>query len=79
MKRITSGDTTLITKWTLPFTGWEQVASAVLQCFDPATDIQKHAIKGFGQVWARLTVDFVSDTNIDEYNATKHGFRTRAI
>lgn len=76
-KRIGSGDSTLITRWTKPFLGWESVASAVLRVYETGTDKQTRAVECFGRLWAALAGELVSEVVFDEYNATKHGFRVR--
>lgn len=75
VRRIDSKDETLITYWSLPAIGWEEVASAVLNKFKPGTDEQQRAIQGFAKAWEGMSVDLLSDVISDEYNATKHGFR----
>lgn len=78
VQRVGAGDTTLITKWVKPFSGWEDVASAVLHSFEPDTERHRRLVTGFGKAWAALAGDLQSEVVNQEYNAIKHGFRTRS-
>lgn len=76
--RIGSGDPSLITKWKNPFHDWKDVAAAVLRSFEPNSETHPRIVVGFGKAWAALSDDLLSEVVINEYNAIKHGFRTRS-
>lgn len=76
-ERVSREDATLITKLNIPTISWTLVAGAVFATYMPGTDRQKDTIKCFARLWGSLTRDFVNQTHVDEYNALKHGFRTR--
>ncbi len=78
VRRIGIGDQTLITGWVKPFTGWSDVAAAVLRTFEPGTEKHQRMVDGFGKAWAALAGELQSEVMNHEYNAIKHGFRTRS-
>lgn len=77
VKRISEGDRTLLSKFKLSGMGWEQIAAVIFSMFEPGTDRQRLAIEGFSKLWRGLAGELLAEANIEEYNATKHGFRTR--
>ncbi|MGO4391159.1 hypothetical protein AB4Z46_07365 [Variovorax sp. M-6] len=77
VKRISEGDHTLLSKFKLAGMGWNPIASLVFETFEPGTERQLSAIRGSSKLWSGLAREHLSDAVIDEYNATKHGFRTR--
>lgn len=77
VRRITEGDPTLLSKFKLSGMGWEPIASLIFESFEPGTVRQRRAIEGFAQLWTGLAGELLTEAVIDEYNATKHGFRTR--
>lgn len=77
VRRITEGDRSLLSKFKLSGMGWEPIAALVFDSFEPGTERQRRAIKGFSKLWSGLAGELLTETVIDEYNATKHGFRTR--
>lgn len=78
VKRISAGDTTLISKFKLPSVGWDSVAALVLETLEPGTERQARLIQCFSGLWRRVAAEHLSDSLADEYNALKHGFRTRS-
>lgn len=77
IKRIGAGDSTLISKFKLTSVGWDSVAALVFEALDPGTDRQSRLISCFSGLWRRVAAEHLSDAVADEYNALKHGFRTR--
>lgn len=77
IRRIAESDRTLLCKFKLSGMGWGPIASLIFANFEPGTDRQQRAIKGFATLWARLAGELLTEAVINEYNATKHGFRTR--
>ncbi len=77
VRRITEYDRTLLSKFKLSGMGWEPIASLIFANFEPGTDTQQRAIKGFSTLWAGLAGELLTEAVTDEYNAIKHGFRTR--
>lgn len=77
VRRITEGDRTLLCKFKLSGMGWEPIASLVFENFQPGTERQQRAVKGFSTLWTGLAGELLTEAVVDEYNATKHGFRTR--
>lgn len=78
VSRISDGDDSLITKWGKPILSWADVSAAVLQSCQPGTEKHKHNISGFGMAWAALADEVQDEVVNHEYNAIKHGFRTRS-
>jgi hypothetical protein len=78
VRRIGVGDSTLITKWAMPFHGWEAVAAAVLRSCDPNSERHQRIVTGFGKAWSALSDELHSEVVSNEYNAIKHGFRARS-
>ena len=77
VRRITENDRTLLCKFKLSGMGWEHIASKVFENFEHGTERQQLAINGFSTLWKRLAGELLTESVIDEYNATKHGFRIR--
>lgn len=77
VRRITDGDRTLLSKFKLSGMGWEPIAALIFQPFENGTEKQKLAIQGFSKLWTDLAKEHLTEVVIEEYNATKHGFRTR--
>ncbi|ROZ69402.1 hypothetical protein [Ramlibacter sp. WS9] len=77
VRRISEGDQTLLSKFKLPSMGWEPIAALVFQGFEPGSERQKLAVQGFSKLWKGLAGELLTEAVADEYNATKHGFRTR--
>jgi hypothetical protein len=75
--RIAQGDQTLLSKFALDRIGWDTIAALVFNTL-PDASRKHHAIEGFASVWGRLAADFLDEGVIGEYNAIKHGFRTRS-
>jgi hypothetical protein len=46
--------------------------------FPPASDPDRKLAERFGTLWARLAHDFLDESNQQEYNSIKHGFRVQA-
>ena len=78
VSRISAGDDSLITRWEKPFLGWNDVAAAVLLAFQPGTEKHKRNVTGFGKAWHALAGELQDEVVNHEYNALKHGFRTRS-
>ena len=78
VSRIGAGDESLITKWEKPFLGWGDVAAAVLSTCQPGTEKHKRNVTGFGKAWHALAGELQDEVVNHEYNAIKHGFRTRS-
>lgn len=78
VKRISEGDRTLLSKYKLSGMGWEQIAAVLFFTYELGTDRQRVAIEGFSKLWRGLAGELLAEANIEEYNATKHGFRTRS-
>jgi hypothetical protein len=77
VSRIGAGDDSLITRWEKPFLSWADVATAVLRTLEPGTEKHKRNVRGFGTVWNALAGELQNEVVNHEYNAIKHGFRTR--
>jgi hypothetical protein len=58
-----------------PSPTWRLLASFILEDVINTGDIHATAIKGFGELWAKLAHDFVDPKTTQEYNSLKHGFR----
>ena len=78
VSRISAGDDSLITRWEKPILGWADVSAAVLQNCQLGTEKHKHNVAGFGMAWAALAGEVQDEVMNHEYNAIKHGFRTRS-
>jgi hypothetical protein len=52
--------------------------SRCINRFPPASDPDRQLAERFGSLWARLAHDFLDETNQQEYNSIKHGFRVQA-
>lgn len=78
VQRIGKGDKSLITPWRFEVTGWEAVSAAVFSRYSPSPVAKDSAIKGFSKFWATLSSLLLSEVANQEYNAIKHGFRTRS-
>lgn len=78
VSRISSGDDSLITRWKRPILDWTDVSALILQNYQPGTTKQKHNIAGFGSAWNALAGNLQNEVVNHEYNAIKHGFRTRS-
>lgn len=76
-ERVSREDASLITKLNIPSTSWASVANAIFATYQPETERQKDVIRCFAQFWRTLSGELVNQSTIDEYNALKHGFRTR--
>lgn len=77
VKRITAADSTLITRWKWPPLGWDKVAELVFDRYEPGSEKRQRTAEGFAKTWRGLAGELLTEAVIDEYNATKHGFRTR--
>ena len=75
--RVSRRDATLISKLHLPTLGWHSVAEAVFTAYQSGTERQLKTMYLFGRLWEALARELTNQTNIDEYNALKHGFRAR--
>ncbi len=78
VSRISAGDDSLITKWKNPIVSWTDVSAVVLQNCQPGTEKHSRNVTGFGMVWAALAREMQDEVINHEYNAIKHGFRTRS-
>jgi hypothetical protein len=78
ISRISAGDDSLITRWEKPILSWTDVSAAVLENCQPGTEKHKHNVTGFGMAWAALAGHMQDEVVNHEYNAIKHGFRTRS-
>lgn len=70
-------DPQLISKPNILVANWHSVGTAVFATYQPGTERQENTVKFFADLWARLTGELNNQTYVDEYNALKHGFRTR--
>lgn len=77
VRRVCDGDPTLLCKFQLNGIGWGQLAKLIFANFEPGTEHQQKIVDGFSGFWARMARELLSETNVEEYNASKHGFRTR--
>lgn len=79
VQRIGQRDSALVTKLNFSCVGWEEVARAVFDNYEPGTNKQERAIQCFSRAWGAIAGELVlNEVAADEYNALKHGFRTRA-
>lgn len=78
VKRLTQEDKTLITKLPIGKVNWKSVANLIFATYQPGTERQVSIINNFTVFWERLAGEFANATQIDEYNALKHGFRMRS-
>ncbi len=78
VSRISTGDDSLITRWEKPLLSWTDVSAAVLKNCQPGTEKHKHNVNGFGMAWGALAGEMQDEVVNQEYNAIKHGFRTRS-
>lgn len=76
VRRIGEQDSTLVHPWKVSQLGWEVLAKCVFHRFEPGSGEQERAVKGFTKAWEGLSVVLLDEISNDEYNATKHGFRT---
>jgi hypothetical protein len=77
VKRISEGDRTLLSKFKMTGMGWEPIASVLFSTFEPGSERQRKVVDGFSRLWRGLAGELLTEVVIEEYNATKHGFRTR--
>jgi hypothetical protein len=78
VRRIGEGDPALLTHWRDSFTGWESVARQVMSVYGQDDDKRREAVSGFARLWGALAGELTDEVTNLEYNAIKHGFRTRA-
>lgn len=79
VQRISKRDASLVTKLRIPSLCWEDVSRAVFHHYESGTSKQEQTIQFFARTWASVAGELLlKDVAVDEYNATKHGFRTRA-
>jgi hypothetical protein len=71
VRRITEGDRALLCKFKLSGMGWEPIASLVFENFQPGTERQKLAIKGFSTLWTGLAGELLTDAVVEEYKRDK--------
>lgn len=77
VERVTTGDTSLISKLCLPNITWKSIAGVVFNTYQPGTERQVRTIERFASLWQTLSHELLDKAAIDEYNALKHGFRIR--
>lgn len=76
--KIISGSSEVFNKYGWDYVSWKRLARNVhaYSNADPSRAAETGEL--FGELWSRLSRDFLSQMNIDEYNGIKHGFRTHA-
>ncbi|MCL9852200.1 hypothetical protein RSP673_011095 [Ralstonia solanacearum P673] len=57
---------------------WRTLSEAMFSGVQASGVSTADLVSGFEDLWAKLAQEFVSQSNIDEYNSLKHGFRVRA-
>ena len=75
VRRISSGDKTVLTTVVLPSVSWKAVADCVMHDYRPGTDRNSETVELYGDWWSRLAQQLCDLEQRDEYNAIKHGFR----
>lgn len=57
---------------------WEAVADVVMRAYRTDTPRQAKMVQGFADFWRRSARALIDASEIDQYNALKHGFRVRS-
>ncbi|MCQ4166387.1 hypothetical protein [Tahibacter harae] len=57
---------------------WDAIAGIVMRAYRTGTQRQAQMIQGFADFWRRLANAFINTSEIEQYNALKHGFRVRS-
>ncbi len=78
VRKINDQHENIFTKLNLSSVNWESISSSIFHTYFPNTEKQTKTIKLFAKLWSRLASELINITNINEYNALKHGFRARS-
>ncbi len=78
LTKIGSYNNSLFSKLNIIKVDWETITDSVFLCYMPGTEKNKQTSYLFALLWKRLSLEYLDQNNIDEYNSLKHGFRVRA-
>ena len=78
VQRVNRGDELLNPYPGLRHVSWRAVASIVMRTYRTGTPRQAQMIQGFADFWCRVARAFSDGSEIEQYNALKHGFRVRS-
>lgn len=77
VERINKGDSSIFTKLNLPSVTWKTVAESIFATYKPGTERQTNTVERFSELWHELSHELTDQTQINEYNSLKHGFRVK--
>jgi hypothetical protein len=77
VKRVNREDELLNPYPGLRHVSWEAVASIVMRAYQTGTQRQAKMIEGFADFWRHSARTLIDDSEVEQYNALKHGFRVR--